>query len=84
MYKRQALEATVTELVRIAKPGQVVAIESVSSTCTDALGMGVPKSFWSNDTFSIDGESIEFANDSLVPNLQRYHVFMKKSAKRSE
>jgi hypothetical protein len=82
----------VSEMIRIAKPGAIVALEHIpdptvcsASTGPDVLTWsgGVPPTFWSTgvDRFhwDIDPTSIEIEiDDTLFPDQHHYHVLMKK------
>jgi hypothetical protein len=82
----------VSEMIRIAKPGAIVAVEQIPdptfcalSTGNDGLTWsgGVPPAFWSTgvDRFQwdIDPSSMEMeVDDTLFPSQHHYHVMMKK------
>jgi hypothetical protein len=82
----------VNEMIRIAKPGMVIAIEQITDPTfclndTNAISNiswsgGVSQSFWRNGieryNWNIDPTSIEIETDTLFPNQHHYHVMMKK------
>ena len=77
----------ITEMIRITKPGKVVAFESISeSTCKSYQWGGVDKDWWEKAMFEykwdVDPNSIIFWD---VPwrGSNRYHVLMKKRKKKA-
>ena len=75
------------ELIRIAKNGAPILIESIPLTlCSHSINhvSGVPKSFWEKGVntygWDIDKETIEFYDMQFFGDF-RYNVFMKKNTK---
>jgi len=74
----------VTELIRIAKPGKVIAIEQVSlPTCDDKYDWGgVTKGWWNHAVvkYGWDIDIFSFAMEDIYSDLQnnRYNVYMEK------
>ena len=68
----------VSELIRIAKPGGSVVVESVSYPLCEARfdWGGVEQDFFYNHEWKIDSASIHIADDLIMK--RRYHVKMKK------
>ena len=79
--QREHDTAWVVEMVRIAKPGAPVIVESVSLPLCQAPWDwgGVSRDFWKGQVHAwpqVDPDSLEFGVDNMYPG--RYHVYFRK------
>jgi SAM-dependent methyltransferase len=82
VLQEQWFSSWTTELIRLAKPGKIIAIESgAPSICSATDAGGVDREWWRKKAihdWDVDSESI-FFGDFLHPNFRRYHVMMRKN-----